>query len=322
MAIPRVFISSTCYDLKYIRENLKYFVRTIGYEPVMSDEGDVFYNPTMHTHDACLSEVPTCQIFVLIVGGRYGGIHKDGDKSITNREYDEAIKHKIPVFALVESSVYSEHNVFSENRKMYKGKKHPVIHYPSVDNEKIFLFIDQIRKEVVNNAIVPFSDFTEIESYLKKQWAGMMYNYITSESEALRVGRLFESISEATSKIEFFTKQLVKNTDDNTIKLNIEFFELLTMSRFVHDMSFWERPIKPYDIVKHETIDSFLSNQLVLDKGSSNINSITSGGPPYKCSQVRYKSVSDEYNSLRKKIIERLKEEKISPEDFIVSTEK
>ena len=30
MAIPRVFISSTCYDLKYIRENLKYSQREMA----------------------------------------------------------------------------------------------------------------------------------------------------------------------------------------------------------------------------------------------------------------------------------------------------
>ena len=91
MAIPRVFISSTCYDLKYIRENLKFFVKTIGYEPVLSEDGDVFYNPTGHTHESCLSEVVTCQIFVLIIGGRYGGKYKESEKSITNMEYEDML---------------------------------------------------------------------------------------------------------------------------------------------------------------------------------------------------------------------------------------
>ena len=49
MAIPRVFVSSTCYDLKYIRENLKYFIRTLGYEPVLSEEGSVYYDPQRDT---------------------------------------------------------------------------------------------------------------------------------------------------------------------------------------------------------------------------------------------------------------------------------
>ncbi|MDP1845332.1 MAG: DUF4062 domain-containing protein, partial [Candidatus Moranbacteria bacterium] len=54
MPPPRVFVSSTCYDLKYIRENLRYFIERMGYEPVLSEEGDVFYDPAMHTHDSCL----------------------------------------------------------------------------------------------------------------------------------------------------------------------------------------------------------------------------------------------------------------------------
>src|SRR6478672_2964148 len=99
MAIPRVFVSSTCYDLKYIRENLRYFIRTLGYEPVLSEDGSVFYNPVLHVEDACLTEIPTCQLFVLIVGGRYGTRYQGGDSSITNEEFREAVKQRIPVFA-------------------------------------------------------------------------------------------------------------------------------------------------------------------------------------------------------------------------------
>lgn len=108
MAIPRVFISSTCYDLKYIRENLKYFIRTLGYEPVLSEEGSVYYDPTLDTQDSCLREIPSCQLFVLMIGGRFGGAYKDTEDSITNNEYREAVKSKIPVFALVDNSVLSD----------------------------------------------------------------------------------------------------------------------------------------------------------------------------------------------------------------------
>jgi hypothetical protein len=39
MAAPKVFVSSTWYDLRYIRENLKYFISNLRYEPVLSEEG-------------------------------------------------------------------------------------------------------------------------------------------------------------------------------------------------------------------------------------------------------------------------------------------
>ena len=52
MPAPRVFVSSTCYDLRYIRENLKFFIRTLGFEPVLSEEGAVFYDPSMPVEDA------------------------------------------------------------------------------------------------------------------------------------------------------------------------------------------------------------------------------------------------------------------------------
>ncbi|WP_278401215.1 DUF4062 domain-containing protein [Stutzerimonas kunmingensis] len=159
MAIPRVFISSTCYDLKHIRENLKYFVRTIGYEPVLSDEGDVFYNPSSHTHDSCLKEVETCQIFILIIGGRQGANYKDETSSITNNEYREAVRNNIPIFALVEAAVHSDHHVFITNKK-----KNPdiadSIAYPSIDDIRIFGFVDEVRKNTKNNAIFPFRDFS------------------------------------------------------------------------------------------------------------------------------------------------------------------
>lgn len=214
MAIPRVFISSTCYDLKHIRESLKYFVRTIGYEPVLSDEGDVFYSPDIHTHESCLKEVETCQFFILIIGGRYGGKFISNDTSITNNEYKTAIESNIPIFALVEQSVYSEHLVFSTNKKKQADIAH-LIDYPSVDNIKIFEFIDEVRKKIRNNAIYSFKDFSDIESYLKKQWAGMMYDFITNRSNDDKnklTNRLLDDLTLATKKTEELLKLIARQS--------------------------------------------------------------------------------------------------------------
>jgi len=57
MAIPRVFVSSTCYDLHYIRENLKFFIKNMGFEPIMSDVGNVFYDPAKEVRVVCQSAI-------------------------------------------------------------------------------------------------------------------------------------------------------------------------------------------------------------------------------------------------------------------------
>jgi hypothetical protein len=43
MAKPRVFISSTYYDLKNVRADLERFVRDKGFDPVLHERGNVPY---------------------------------------------------------------------------------------------------------------------------------------------------------------------------------------------------------------------------------------------------------------------------------------
>lgn len=40
---PRIFISSTFYDLKYIREELMRFIVSKNYEPILFENGNIGY---------------------------------------------------------------------------------------------------------------------------------------------------------------------------------------------------------------------------------------------------------------------------------------
>ncbi|SFL12861.1 protein of unknown function [Paenibacillus sp. 1_12] len=39
MARPRVFVSSTFYDLKYVRADLERFIKEFGYDAVLNEKG-------------------------------------------------------------------------------------------------------------------------------------------------------------------------------------------------------------------------------------------------------------------------------------------
>ena len=51
MAKPRVFISSTYYDLKHVRSSLENFVESLGFEAILSEKGSITYS-----HDIPLDE--------------------------------------------------------------------------------------------------------------------------------------------------------------------------------------------------------------------------------------------------------------------------
>lgn len=314
MATPRVFVSSTCYDLKYIRENLKFFIRTLGYEPILSEDGDVFYNPKLHTHDSCLSEIETCQLFVLIIGGRYGGKFKSTDKSITNQEYQAALLSKTPIFALVEHGVYSEHHVYQKN------KANKTINYPSVDNAMIFDFIDEVRKNITNNAIVPFRDFSDMEIYLKKQWAGMMYYYLTSESESRKVSDLLNEISNATQKIEYFTKNIAVSTGNAETKLDVKLYDTMLGADVVSTLAAnWELKVTPRAILLSKTIDEFCGDEKIkiVDGDGHTVY----GGNDCRLSKKAYESYSKRYIELRDDLIKIIDDSKITIDDYLKRTD-
>lgn len=69
---PRIFISSTFYDLKYIREDLANFVRSYGYEPILFEDGDIGYTPGKNLDTSCYDSMRNSDMVILIIGGEYG----------------------------------------------------------------------------------------------------------------------------------------------------------------------------------------------------------------------------------------------------------
>lgn len=236
MANPRVFISSTCYDLSEVRDTLVDFVTLYGFEAVLSERGDVFYHPDIHTHDSCLYEVGNCQLMILIIGGRFGGSYvADTAKSIVNAEYSAAREQKTPVFTFIKRNVYSDHFVFLKNKK---GNHLKNIVFPSIDNndhaEKIFRFIDEVRLSPVNNGCFQFDFSREIVDLLRKQWAGMFYHFLQERSareQFQTTTNLLGSISEAGAKVEELVKRLYRHIDTTGADATIEDVESQSVVR-------------------------------------------------------------------------------------------
>lgn len=102
---PIAFISSTVKDLAEVRAHLKERLSDAGFEVRLSEDDGFPVEPGTTSHDACLEVVRTADLFVLLVGRRYGGEYPGHNKSITWREWDEALEVGLHPIVLVEGCV-------------------------------------------------------------------------------------------------------------------------------------------------------------------------------------------------------------------------
>lgn len=135
---PTIFVSSTCYDLKQIRADLKSFLEDqLGYEVLLSEYASFPLDPNVGTVENCLRAVDErADIFVLIIGCRYGSVMESG-QSVTNMEYLRAKAKGVPIYAFVENSILNLLPVWKDN---------PEGNFQStVDTPKLFEFVETIR---------------------------------------------------------------------------------------------------------------------------------------------------------------------------------
>lgn len=250
MAIPKVFVSSTCFDLKEERAQLERFIENYGFQPILSEYSGVYFDVDQHTHESCVNEVAHCDLFVLIISGRYGGKYKEGNgESITQAEYNKARELGLPVFSFVKADVYDAQHIYKENIKANNEEFAKKIQYPAIDKQKdaagIFNFIESVHRASENNAVETYQSFTDIESHLKKQWAGMFHSFLQKRKEKDKVesmGTLLNNLMSSSNKLETLveslhskelgpeaTKEIVDSQERESIAIHFyqELFEMI-----------------------------------------------------------------------------------------------
>ena len=176
MAKPRVFISSTFYDLRQIRSELDKFIANMGYEPVRNEEGDIPYGKEDELQKYCYREIENVDILVSIIGNRYGSPaiidEKEKEYSVTQREIKTAFDKNKQVYIFIDKNVLTEYETYLLN------KKSKDIIYKYVDNSNIYKFIEEVKSWSHNNNIKDFETADDITKYLKEQFAGLFKQFM------------------------------------------------------------------------------------------------------------------------------------------------
>lgn len=228
MAQLKIFVSSTSYDLRMVRSELDRFISDLGHLPVLSEEGDILYDPFSNTHQDCLNEVRKCDLLLLLVGSRYGGscipsvidsididklktlssspqiLNNPNSISITQAEVFKAIEHKIPVYTYVLNDVYHDHHLYEKNKENKSIINE--IDFPSIQKKEsakyIFEFINFLRHRLNNNSIATFSKPIDIRNNLKSQLSGLLQNLVAEKKQ-----------KPATNQTVFANIQIVEGTE-------------------------------------------------------------------------------------------------------------
>ncbi len=210
---PRIFVSSTFYDLKYIREDLSNFIKAHDFEPILFEDGDIGYTPFTTLDDSCYKAIESADMALLIVGGSYGS-PASGEKpsdfeefiSVTRREFQKGVENGVPFYVFIDRNVYAEYGIYDLNSKdIDSGACN--IQFKATKNINVFRFIKEIYN-IKQISVTEFNKSSDIKDFLSKQWSDMFKTYLSSMKEQKEIEQVQDSISHMNVLIEKMDKIL------------------------------------------------------------------------------------------------------------------
>lgn len=174
MSKTRVFVSSTCFDLSQLREDIRNCIIQLGHEPLLSEYPSFPVSPDLGIVENCKKNVrENTDIFFLVVGGRRGSLDVDLGKSVTNIEYETAKEHAIDTFVFVSRPVLNLLPVWEKN---------PTADFaPHVDYPEVFSFVKNVQAD--QKWIFPFEKASEITEIIKHQLSVFLKELISRKKE-------------------------------------------------------------------------------------------------------------------------------------------
>ncbi|WP_158933771.1 DUF4062 domain-containing protein [Burkholderia sp. S171] len=208
MARPRVFLSSTYYDLYQSREDIERFVRSLGYDCVRHEAGAIPYSKDTKLEASAYREVELCDMLVTIIGGKFGSESKDEEgSSITQTEITRALEKGIQVYVFVEQNTLTEYNTWKLN------KETTGMRFRYADDPRIYSFLDRLYSLPQNNAITGFKTIADVTAFLQEQWAGLFQRYLGQQKRASEISLIEDMKGVAATLQEMVNFLSVSNQD-------------------------------------------------------------------------------------------------------------
>lgn len=276
---PSVFVSSTCYDLAQVRQDLNSFFKSMGLHPILSEFSSFPVDPNLGAIENCLAGVKEkADIFILVVGARYGSETKDG-KSVTNLEYLAAKAKGIPSYVFVQKHILTALPIWQKNRSAdFSG---------IVDSSKLFEFVESLR-DSKENWVFPFESALDITDTLRIQLAYLFLDSLTIRAKVQGSG-LPEDLLQGLSGDALLLAVQKPRAWENRLFIQVLCDELSRMSDNKNDLNYGlalgrARRLSDRTEVVKWLMERFGEIKLVIQSGEKLVNTALPKalGPPGK----------------------------------------
>lgn len=214
MAKPRIFISSTYFDLRNIRSDLERYIKERNYDPILNEKGHIAYSSVKRLEEYCYKEIENCDIVISIIGGRFGSTaHETDGYSISQKELKTAFDKGKQVYIFIEKAVLHEYRTYEKNKEDKELLKR--IKFSAVDNIKIYEFLDEVFNLPVNNQYTGFETSNEIIQYLQEQWSSLFQSLLQDASKQKEIFVLEDLKSTAKTLNQLVTFLTIEKKEEN-----------------------------------------------------------------------------------------------------------
>jgi hypothetical protein len=280
MAKPRIFISSTFYDLRQVRADLERFIKEMGYESVRNETGSIPYGKDLKLEEYCYREISGIDILVGIVGGRFGSMSGKSNYSVTQTEIKTALEQNKNVYLFIDKNVHSEYQTYLINKENKKTQ------YRYADDIKIYHFIEEIYALPKNNVIQSFETAQDIINFLREQWAGLLKDLLTQDQNRNNyenISSKVNELNEVSSTLQTYLENVLKsvNADNSTevISKEQERLQKLQLIRKVEKIDYISHLIRAHDIETEQIVEILYKVKNITElkielnsQSSSNVN--------------------------------------------------
>ncbi|HEX7999371.1 MAG TPA: DUF4062 domain-containing protein [Pyrinomonadaceae bacterium] len=237
---PKIFISSTVFDLEDARGALKHLLeRDYGLTVYSSETPDFPIMSNKHSYDICLERLKECDLVIALIDKRYGGTYEMNGKtpiSVTRKELRVAQEKNIPVWTFVRTETWDERKKFKDfakaNRAATKKRlsdeqlfqEFKSSYGSRVDSNYVFDFIDEVTRFKKSNWIFnQFGTSFDLLMIIGQQFIHFLQDFYSNNLLFVGTNEVFEM----PEMFQQYLSRVGKYKDANLMSLSI-YMRLMT----------------------------------------------------------------------------------------------